>query len=62
MQDFTRRAEFRDDSLGSVPFFLDDLGCTGSESNLLECLPEHNCGLSTFEDAVVICSHGGTLI
>jgi hypothetical protein len=26
-----------------LPFFLDDVGCNGSESNLLDCLPHHNC-------------------
>ena len=26
-------------------FALDDVGCNGSESNLLHCLPQHNCGL-----------------
>lgn len=29
----------------SLPFFLDDLDCNGSESNLLKCLPKHNCEL-----------------
>ena len=24
-------------------FALDDVGCNGSESNLLDCLPQHNC-------------------
>ena len=24
-------------------FALDDVGCKGSESNLLDCLPQHNC-------------------
>ena len=26
-------------------FALDDVGCNGSESNLLDCLPQHNCGM-----------------
>ena len=26
-------------------FALDDVGCNGTESNLLDCLPWHNCGL-----------------
>ena len=24
-------------------FALDDVGCNGSESNLLDCVPQHNC-------------------
>ena len=45
----------------SLPFFLDDLGCSGIENSLLECLPQHNCGRSHayFEDAAVTCLHGG---
>ena len=27
-----------------LPFFLDNVGCNGSETNLLDCLPHHNCG------------------
>ena len=49
-------------NLMSIPFFLDDLGCTGSESNLLECLPLHNCRASLLEDAVVTCLNGGTVV
>ena len=26
-----------------LPIVLDDLGCNGNETNLLECLPQHNC-------------------
>lgn len=26
-----------------LPFVLDDVGCNGTETNLLECLPQHNC-------------------
>ena len=26
-------------------FALDDVGCNGSESNLLDCLPQHNCAM-----------------
>ena len=26
-----------------LPIVLDDMGCNGTESNLLECLPNHNC-------------------
>ena len=43
----------------SLPIFLDDLGCNGTESNLLECLPHHNC-YSQEENAVVICLRKGT--
>ena len=53
------KREFQDDNLKSFPIFLDDLGCTGSESNLLECLPNHNCFVSSFEDAVGTCLNGG---
>ena len=49
------------DDASVLPFFLDDMGCNGSESNLLECLPHHNCG--TFargrENAGVQCSRKG---
>ena len=41
----------------SVPFLLDDIVCTGNESNLLQCvhseLGVHNCDSS--ETAGVIC-------
>ena len=46
---------------GSLPIFLDDLGCNGTESNLLECLPHHNC-YSPEENAVIFCLHRGNLI
>ena len=51
-----------DDSASSTsppPFVLDDLGCNRSESNLLECLPKHNCGLSNDENAGVRCLRKG---
>ena len=42
---------------GTVPFLLDDIVCTGNESNLLQCrhseLRMHNCEWS--ETAGVIC-------
>ena len=42
-----------------LPFVLDDLGCTGSESNLLECLPQHNCVVSVDQYVGVSCSRKG---
>ena len=46
----------------SLPFFLDDLDCNGSESNLLKCLPKHNCELGmTDESAGVSCLRKGRL-
>ena len=37
-------------------FALDDVGCNGTESNLLDCLPEHNCGMNRgAENAGVLC-------
>ena len=53
---------FTDDhnaSASTLPFILDDLGCNGSESNLLECLPKHNCALSINENAGVRCLRKG---
>ena len=42
---------------GTVPFLLDNVVCTGSEPDLLQCqhngLEEHNCDSS--ETAGVIC-------
>ena len=48
-------------SASTLPFVLDDLGCNGSESNLLECLPQHNCGLASNmnENAGVRCLRKG---
>ena len=40
----------------NLPFVLDDLGCTGSENNLLECLPQHNCVTSVPEFVEVSCT------
>ena len=47
-----------------LPFVLDDLGCNGTESTLLECLPQHNCNLQTDitdESAAVSCSRKGSV-
>ena len=49
----------------TLPFYLDDLGCSGTETNLLECLPEHNCGISadgSNEDAGVRCLRKGIIV
>ena len=45
----------------SHPYFaLDDVGCNGSESNLLHCLPQHNCGQNRgAENAGVLCLRKG---
>ena len=43
-------------------FALDDVGCNGSESNLLDCLPKHNCGTGNdkgIENAGVQCLRKG---
>ena len=43
-------------------FALDDVGCNGSESNLIDCLPQHNCGISSgidLENAGVQCLRKG---
>ena len=41
-------------------FALDDVGCNGSESNLLDCLPQHNCGMNRgAENAGVQCLRKG---
>ena len=42
-------------------FALDNVGCNGSESNLLDCLPKHNCGMNRgVENAGVQCLRKGT--
>lgn len=46
---------FNVNSIATLPFVLDDLGCNGTENNLLECLPQHNCGTSSDETAGVSC-------
>ena len=40
-------------------FALDDVGCNGSESNLLDCLPQHNCDKRGTENAGVQCLRKG---
>lgn len=40
-----------------LPFVLDDLDCSGSEGNLLECLPDENC--TPNENAGVRCQRKG---
>ena len=41
-------------------FALDDVGCNGSESNLLDCLPHSNCGMDRgMENAGVQCLRKG---
>ena len=44
----------------TLPFLLDDVGCNGSENNILDCLPQHNCELSSSENAGVQCLRKGT--
>ena len=45
---------------GTGPILLDNVRCSGSELNLLECpqnpIGQHNCG--HFDDAGVTCSAG----
>ena len=43
----------------TLPFHLDDVGCNGSETNILDCLPRHNCG--DIENAGVQCLRRGIL-
>ena len=49
------------DTSSELPFLLDDVGCNGSENNLLDCLPQHNCDASVNEDAGVQCLRKGEL-
>ena len=52
--------QFVAQDFSALAFFLDDVGCNGSESNLLDCLPEHNCySTSGLENAGVQCSRKG---
>ena len=51
------------DSNAHPNFALDDVGCNGTESNLLHCLPQHNCGMNRdAENAAVHCLHKGKLV
>ena len=44
----------------ALSFLLDDVGCNGSESNLLDCLPQHNCHVGAdSENAGVQCLRKG---
>ena len=45
---------------GRGPIFLDDLNCTGNESDLFECVSINDCGHS--EDAGVICQENGKTV
>ena len=56
------QVDFKVESESTLQFILDDLGCNGTENNLLECLPEHNCMQSPPEDAGVRCLRKGTVI
>jgi hypothetical protein len=47
-----------DDTINILPYFLDDVGCNGLESNLLNCLPSHNCRVR--ESAGVQCIRKGS--
>ena len=47
--------------ISTLPFFLDDLGCIGTESNLLDCLPQHNCRAMDPENAGVHCLRKGII-
>ena len=51
-----------DESINTLQFILDDLRCNGMESNLLECLPEHNCMQYLPDEAGVRCLRKGTVI
>ena len=48
--------------ISTLPFFLDDLGCIGTESNLLDCLPQHNCHAMHPENAGVHCLRKGIIL
>ena len=52
-----------DETSNALTFLLDDVGCNGSESNVLDCQPQHNCGSTTMlyltENAGVQCLRKG---
>ena len=48
-----------DNTDNTIPYLLDDLGCNGSETNLLDCLPQHNCMAHIEENAGVKCLREG---
>ena len=39
-------------TISILPYILDDVGCSGSENNLLDCLPQHNCAYYYKNDIV----------
>jgi hypothetical protein len=49
--------QFGNDDSSTQSIFLDDVGCSGSEMNLLNCLPYHNCKIG--ENAGVKCLRKG---
>ena len=57
--------QFAPHETDALPFRLDDVGCNGSESNVLDCLPQHNCGSTTMfltENAGVQCLRKGAYV
>ena len=52
------RSDLKLTTNATFPYLLDDVGCSGSETNLLYCPPQHNCRLSV-EDAGVQCLRKG---
>ena len=47
---------------GTGPIFLDDLGCTGTESSLLDCTANTQPNCAHNEDAGVRCNTAGTYV